>query len=45
MLACCRPLAIEVYELTDLDVLEGWKSPEVAGYRNAHGLKQLVYQK
>ena len=33
----CRPLGVEVYAL-DKVLLEGWKSPEVAAYRGAHGM-------
>lgn len=34
----CRPLGIEVHAL-DPTLLEGWKRPEVAAYKGAHGLK------
>jgi uncharacterized protein YcgI (DUF1989 family) len=33
----CRPLGVEVYAL-DKGLLEGWKSPEVAAYKGAHGM-------
>ncbi|WP_207462821.1 DUF1989 domain-containing protein [Azospirillum sp. SYSU D00513] len=34
----CRPLGIEVYRLEE-SLLEGWRSPEVAPYKGAHGMK------
>ena len=40
MLACCRPLGVDVYDLNDRDaVLARWKAPEVAAYKGFHGLK------
>jgi uncharacterized protein len=33
----CRPLGIEVYQI-GRELLEGWRSPEVAKYAGAHGL-------
>jgi hypothetical protein len=38
MLDCCRPLAVEVYELTDRSVLKEWKSPVPPPYRGMHGI-------
>lgn len=38
MLDTCRPLGVEVYEIVDKSVLEGWKSPEPPEYRGCHGL-------
>lgn len=35
----CRPLGIEVYTLDDESVLQGWKEPEYAPYKGAHGLR------
>ncbi len=37
-LEVCRPLGVEVYAL-DERVLKGWKPPEVAAYRGAHGMR------
>lgn len=36
-LEVCRPLGVEVYRLDDA-VLEGWTSPQPAGYSAMHGL-------
>lgn len=42
MVDCCRPLAIDVYKLTEEEeLLKGWKSPEPANYKGGHGLKLL----
>jgi uncharacterized protein YcgI (DUF1989 family) len=38
-LKCCRPLEVEVYEILDKSVLDGWSEPEFAPYRGHHGLK------
>jgi uncharacterized protein YcgI (DUF1989 family) len=35
----CHPLKIQVWELGDKSLLEGWKSPERARYNGFHGLK------
>lgn len=46
MLDCCRPLAVEVYEMTDREnILKDWKSPDVAGYKGFHGLQIPVFKK
>lgn len=37
--ATCRPLGVEVYQLADPAVLEGWKSPESPKYRGQHGMR------
>ncbi|CUM65636.1 uncharacterized protein PRCAT00003284001 [Priceomyces carsonii] len=40
MIDCCRPLVIDVYELTDPDVvLKDWNAPEFSSYKGNHGLK------
>ncbi|CAA92304.1 Meiotic chromosome segregation protein [Schizosaccharomyces pombe] len=40
MVDCCRPLAIEVYELEDEEnSLKGWVPPQVVNYTGNHGLK------
>lgn len=38
MKECCRPLKVEVFELEDQGVLEGWEEPKGNGYRGRHGL-------
>ncbi|EGW32973.1 meiotic chromosome segregation protein [Spathaspora passalidarum NRRL Y-27907] len=39
MVECCRPLAIEVYQLDDVEsVLKAWNPPKVPNYRGNHGL-------
>lgn len=46
MLDCCRPLAVEVFDMVDRDsILKEWKSPEVAAYKGFHGLGQPVFSK
>ena len=37
-LEVCRPLGIEVHAL-DKALLKGWKPPEVAAYKGAHGMR------
>ncbi|CAP80822.1 Pc12g11950 [Penicillium rubens Wisconsin 54-1255] len=37
--ATCRPLGVEVYQLADAKVLEGWKAPESPKYKGMHGMK------
>ncbi|KAJ6152102.1 hypothetical protein N7497_006421 [Penicillium chrysogenum] len=37
--ATCRPLGVEVYQLADDKVLEGWKAPESPKYKGMHGMK------
>ena len=34
----CRPLGVEVYQLADDKVLEGWKSPSSPAYKGMHGM-------
>ncbi|KAF7715384.1 Uncharacterized protein PECH_002815 [Penicillium ucsense] len=39
MLASCRPLGVEVYQLADKDkVLEGWMQPQSPAYKGMHGM-------
>ena len=38
MLETCRPLGVEVYKITDSQVLKGWASPEIAKYSGMHGV-------
>lgn len=45
MVDCCRPLGIEVYEITDDSLLKNWKSPEVASYKGNHGFQFPVFKK
>lgn len=43
MLDCCRPLAVEVYEIEGKEaVLQGWKEPRCPQYRGCHGLKEPI---
>lgn len=35
---CCRPLKVEVYNLNDEKVLEGWSEPAHPAYRGMHGM-------
>lgn len=40
MLDCCRPLQVEVFELTDrASVLKEWKEPQCPAYRGNHGMQ------
>ncbi|ODV93891.1 hypothetical protein PACTADRAFT_4786 [Pachysolen tannophilus NRRL Y-2460] len=39
MLDSCRPLGVEVYTITDDEILKNWKSPEPVDYKGNHGLK------
>lgn len=39
MAATCRPLGVEVYNLTDPGILEGWKEPEFPKYTGMHGIR------
>jgi hypothetical protein len=43
--ATCRPLGVEVYQLADEKVLEGWKAPESPKYRGAHGMSMPFREK
>ena len=40
MIACCRPLRVEVFALADGDLAarRGWRPPAPAPYRGLHGL-------
>ncbi|KAI4189080.1 MAG: hypothetical protein LQ348_003847 [Seirophora lacunosa] len=44
MLDCCRPLAVEVFELTDSKLLEGWEPPQPASYTGFHGIKMPTFE-
>ena len=37
-LEVCRPLGVEVYQLA-AGLLDGWRSPDVAAYAGAHGMR------
>ncbi|KAJ8110177.1 hypothetical protein OPT61_g6909 [Boeremia exigua] len=39
MKSTCRPIRVEVLEVRDRSVLEGWKSPERSSYRGCHGMR------
>ncbi|KAI5777919.1 hypothetical protein EDC01DRAFT_676692 [Geopyxis carbonaria] len=43
MVECCRPLGVEVWEVTDESVLDGWKEPERPGYTGGNGLVPRVW--
>ncbi|GME67708.1 unnamed protein product [[Candida] boidinii] len=45
MVDCCRPLGIEVYKITNDEVLKDWKEPESPKYKGAHGLGFPVFKK
>jgi len=45
MLDCCRPLGIEVYEITDKSVLEEWTPPVPPEYRGFHGMAMPTFQR
>jgi len=45
MVDCCRPLGVEVYEMTDPKILEGWKPPESPNYRGMHGITLPTFQR
>lgn len=38
MKSTCRPIRVEVLEVRDKGVLEGWKVPERSPYRGCHGM-------
>ncbi|EEU38143.1 uncharacterized protein NECHADRAFT_48248 [Fusarium vanettenii 77-13-4] len=39
MLATCRPLRVEVWEITDQTVLKDWESSEPPAYKGLHGIE------
>jgi hypothetical protein len=43
--ATCRPLGVEVYQLVDSRVLEGWKAPESPKYQGQHGMRMPSREK
>ena len=42
MLDCCRPLAVEVFQITDESILQGWTPPTPSNYGGMHGIKVPV---
>lgn len=34
----CHPLKVQVWEMEEKSLLEGWKPPEYSGYRGMHGI-------
>lgn len=38
MKSTCRPIKVEVFEVKNKNMLEGWKQPERSGYRGMHGM-------
>ena len=45
MLECCRPLGVEVYNIMDPAILEGWAEPQPAAYKGLHGITLPTYDK
>lgn len=45
MVECCRPLGVEVYKITNSEVLRGWKEPESASYSGMHGMSMPAFKK
>ncbi|OWB78778.1 hypothetical protein B5S32_g2980 [[Candida] boidinii] len=45
MVDCCRPLGIEVYKITNDEVLKDWTEPECPKYKGAHGLEFPVFKR
>ncbi|MCJ1357743.1 MAG: hypothetical protein MMC33_007739 [Icmadophila ericetorum] len=45
MVDCCRPLGIEVYQLTNTKVLDSWNPPMSPTYHGMHGLKLPTFQR
>jgi uncharacterized protein YcgI (DUF1989 family) len=39
MLDCCRPIMVEVWELVDKEVLEGWERSKKPDYKGMHSMK------
>lgn len=39
MKSTCRPLGVEIYNLKDKTILQGWQAPVSPQYRGAHGLR------
>ncbi|KAI4261143.1 MAG: hypothetical protein L6R35_007415, partial [Caloplaca aegaea] len=44
MLNCCRPLVVEVFQLTDPSLLEDWEPPQPASYTGMHGIKMPTFE-
>ncbi|KAL8683314.1 MAG: hypothetical protein Q9186_000697 [Xanthomendoza sp. 1 TL-2023] len=44
MLDCCRPLAVEIFKLTDPSLLKGWEPPKSPAYSGIHGLKMPKFE-
>ncbi|EPS33680.1 hypothetical protein PDE_08642 [Penicillium oxalicum 114-2] len=38
MSSTCRPLGVEVYQIADERVLEGWRPPQSPAYKGMHGM-------
>ena len=45
MVETCRPLGVEVYRITDEEVLKGWVPPEVVKYEGLHGIGKPEFGK
>lgn len=37
--ATCRPLGVEVYQLADDKILDGWRTPTSPKYQGMHGMR------
>ncbi|KAL8983913.1 MAG: hypothetical protein Q9177_004845 [Variospora cf. flavescens] len=44
MLDCCRPLVVELFQLTDPNLLEDWKPSQPASYTGMHGIKMPTFE-
>ena len=43
MLECCRPLAVEVFRITNAGVLEEWELPKPSEYKELHGTSVPIF--
>ncbi|KAL9117637.1 MAG: hypothetical protein Q9187_005825 [Circinaria calcarea] len=45
MIDCCKPLGVEVYKITDHNVLRDWRPPVSPQYRGMHGVQLPTFRK
>lgn len=45
MLQCCRPLGVEIYRITDPEILERWEPPTSPSYKGLHGITLPTFSK
>ena len=45
MIDCCKPLGVEVYKITDHNVLRDWRPPVSPQYRGMHGVELPTFRK